>query len=202
MSFRNSLVAGGCMVTAMLYYCGEPVAQERQLYRYTDADGRVVYSDRAPTTGAKDLTAKRVWGNTIETSEPSLAVQQATERFPVTLYTFSCGATCENALALLNRRGVPFSTVNVEEGDNVEKLKNLTGEASAPVLQVGDKLIVKGFNEERWNATLDQAGYPKSPPRRAAQPQRPLTEPTAQARAEVKREPVPVAPPGSGYPKQ
>ena len=99
---------------------------------------------------------------------------------------------------------VPFTTVNVEDGDNAEKLKNLTGETSAPVLQVGDKLIAKGFNEARWNTLLDQAGYPKSPGRRAGLPQRPLTEPTAQARAEVKSEPVPapVSQAGGGYPKQ
>lgn len=202
MSIGKWLAAGGCALLGVVVYCGEPVAQERQVYRYTDGEGRVVYSDRVPTAGAKDLKTKRVWGNTIETSEPSLAVQQATDRFPVTLYTFNCGPTCDNAMALLNRRGVPFSTVNVEDGDNAEKLKQLTGEAVAPVLQVGDKQIAKGFNETRWNAMLDQAGYPKSPTRRTTQAQRPLTEPTAQARAEVKVEPVPVAQKGSGYPKQ
>ena len=204
MGFRKLLVAGGCTVLGVLWYCGEPVAQERQVYRYTDAEGRVVYSDRMPGSGAKDVKAKRVWGNMIETSEPSLAVQQATDRFPVTLYTFNCGPTCDNATALLNRRGVPFAAVNVEDGDNAEKLKNLTGEMSAPVLQVGDKLIAKGFNEARWNTLLDQAGYPKSPARRSGLPQRPLTEPTAQARAEVKSEPVPapVSQADGGYPKQ
>ena len=198
---RKLLIAGGCTALGLLL-CGEPVAQERQVYRYTDADGRVVYSDRAPTSGAKDVTTKRVRGNTIDTSELPIAMQQASERFPVTLYTFNCGVTCDNAQALLNRRGVPFSTVNVEEGDGAEKVKALTGESSAPVLQVGDKLVQKGFNEARWNSMLDQAGYPKSPARRTTQPVRPLTEPTAEARAAVKIEAAPAPPPpGSTYPK-
>lgn len=195
---RKLLAAGGCTALGLLL-CGEPVAQERQVYRYTDADGRVVYSDRAPTSGAKDISTKRVRGNTIETSGLPIAVQQATERFPVTLYTFSCGQACDNAQALLNRRGVPFSTVNVEEGDNAQKLEALTGETSAPVLQVGDKMIQKGFNEAKWNALLDQAGYPKTPSRRTTQPVRPLTEPTPEARAAVKSEVAPQA--ASGYPK-
>ncbi len=193
MIMRKLLIAGGCTALGLLL-CGEPVAQERQVYRYTDADGRVVYSDRAPTSGAKDLSTRRVRGNTIETSGVPLAVQQASERFPVTLYTFACGATCDNAQALLNRRGVPFSTVNVEEGDNAQRLQALTGETSAPVLQVGDKLIQKGFNEAKWNALLDQAGYPKTPARRTTAPVRPLTEPTAEARAAVKSEQAPEAP--------
>jgi glutaredoxin len=195
---RKLLVAGGCTALGLLL-CGAPVAQDRQVYRYTDADGRVVYSDRAPTSGAKDVTTKRVRGNTIDTSELPIAMQQASERFPVTLYTFNCGVTCDNAQALLNRRGVPFSTVNVEEGDGAQRVQALTGESSAPVLQVGDKLVQKGFNEAKWNSLLDQAGYPKSPARRSSQPVRPLTEPTAEARAAVKSEPAPQA--ASGYPK-
>jgi hypothetical protein len=34
------------------------------------------------------------------------------------------------------------------------------------VLQVGDKLMVKGFGEAQWQSLLDTAGYPKSPPSR------------------------------------
>ena len=187
---RRLMIVGGC-TTLMILICGEPVAQDRQVYRYTDTDGRVVYSDRAPTSGAMDLSTRRVRGNTIETSGLSLATQQATDRFPVTLYTFACGEPCDNAQALLNRRGVPFSTVNVDEGDNVQKLQALTGEQSAPVLQVGDKLVQKGFNEAKWNALLDQAGYPKSPARRTAQTVRPLSEPTKEGRAAVRSEELP-----------
>ncbi len=198
---RKLLIAGGCTALGLLL-CGEPVAQDRQVYRYTDVDGRVVYSDRAPTAGAKDLSTRWVRGNTIETSELPIALQQASERFPVTLYTFSCGLTCDNAQALLNRRGVPFSTVNVEEGEGAQKLQALTGESSAPVLQVGDKLMQKGFNEAKWNALLDQAGYPKSPARRSSQPLRPLTEPTSEGRTAVKSETAsPPAKTAAGYPK-
>jgi glutaredoxin len=185
---RFAVPAALCGALA-LALAGSAVAQERQVYRYVDADGRVVYSDRAPTGAAKDVQTKRVWGNTIETSTTPLALQQATDRFPVTLYTFACGETCDKAAALLNRRGVPYTTVNVEEGDNAQKLQALTGDLSAPVLQVGDKLIAKGFAEPQWQQMLDQAGYPKTPARRTSAPVRagqPADEPapsrTANAR--------------------
>jgi glutaredoxin len=151
-----------------LAFAASAAAQERQVYRYVDSDGRVVYSDRVPPSGAKDVQTKRVYGNTIETNETPIAVRYAAERFPVTLFTFPCGEACDAAAALLNRRGVPFATVDVEDANNAEKLKQLTGDMEAPVLQVGDKLVAKGFNEAKWNAMLDQAGYPKSPPRRTA----------------------------------
>ena len=133
-----------------------------------------------------------------------LAVQQATDRFPVTLFTFACGETCDNATALLNRRGVPFATVNVEEARRrAEAPGPRPAEQTAPVLSGRRQARgQKGFNEARWNALLDQAGYPKTPARRSSQPLRPLTEPKPEARAAVKIEPVPEAPQAaSAYPK-
>jgi glutaredoxin len=178
-------------------------AQDRQVYRYVDPEGRVIYSDRAPPANAREVQAKRLGANFIENSQMPLAAQQAMERFPVTLYTFECGEVCQSAEALLNRRGVPFSTVNVEDPKGAEQLKNLTGEMSAPVLQVGDKLIAKGYNESKWQALLDEAGYPKTQPQRnAAVPGRvqqpaPAPAPTAAAKAEESAS----AAPNSSYPR-
>jgi hypothetical protein len=76
----------------------------------------------------------------------------------------------------------------------------LTGAQQAPVLQVGDKLIAKGFNEARWTAMLDDAGYPKTPPRRiAAKAAEPAAAPAPTPPAEATQA-LPV--PGGGYPKQ
>ncbi|MBK6600347.1 MAG: glutaredoxin family protein [Betaproteobacteria bacterium] len=190
-------LAGVCGALALSMATGA-AAQEKQVYRYTDKDGNVVYTDRVPPGDSKDVQAKRLGANYIETNELPLAAQQAMARYPVTLYTFACGELCLNAEGLLNRRGVPFSTVNVEEPKNAERLKALTGDNQAPVLQVGDKLHVKGFNEARWQAMLDEAGYPKAPPSRRAQPLRPPPAPAA-PRADA---PTTIAPTtGGGYPK-
>ncbi len=175
------------------------LAQAQQVYRYVDKDGKVVYSDRSPPTDSKEVQAKRLSPNFIESNTTPIALTQASEKFPVTLYTFACGPVCENAEGLLNRRGVPFTTVNVEEAKGAEQLKKLTGEQQAPVLVVGDKLVAKGFNEARWTAMLDDAGYPKSAPRRVA-----VKVPAEAAPAPAPAAPaaVPVPVPGGGYPKQ
>ena len=174
-------------------------AQAQQVYRYVDKDGRVIYTDRAPPADSKDVQAKRLSPNYIENSEAPIALTQAAQRFPVTLYTFACGPLCQNAEALLNRRGVPFQTVNVEEPKGAEQLQTLTGAQQAPVLQVGDKLIAKGFNEARWTAMLDEAGYPKSPTRRIAAKSA-TGAPTPSAPPAEATQAIPL--PGSGYPKQ
>src|SRR5207302_9675089 len=96
-------------------------AQEKQLYRYVDADGHVVYTDKQPPASAKNVQPKKLTANVIQTNEIPLAAQVASEKYPVTLYTYDCGDLCRNPEALLNRRGVPFSTVNVAEPDGLAK---------------------------------------------------------------------------------
>lgn len=199
-SVRRALAAGLAGAIAAAVAAGA-LAQGagNQVYRYEDAQGRVVYSDKPPPSDAKKAQQKRIGANFIETDKTPLETQQAADRFPVTLYTFACGDVCQKAEALLNRRGVPFSTVNVEEPANAARLEALTGEMTAPVLQVGDKLVAKGYNEARWTAMLDEAGYPKAPaPRRTVPGARaPDTPPSAETQTAA-----PAPPKGAGYPAQ
>src|SRR5438094_8689592 len=179
-------------------------AQDKQLYRYIDADGHVVYTDKAPPPSAKNVQPKKITANVIETNEIPLAAQLASEKYPVTLFTYDCGEICRNAEALLNRRGVPFTTINVADKDGMAKLQALTGGNAVPVLQVGEKMVAKGLLETRWQSMLDEAGYPKTPAPRRTPPAR-ANE--ASARAETaspaRATPTtPAAPPADGgYPK-
>jgi glutaredoxin len=169
----------------------------QSVYRYVDANGNVVYSDKVPPPNAKSVEAKRLTPNYIETDQVAMAAQKAQDRYPVTLYTFACGDVCDRAEALLNRRGVPYTVVNVDDVEGQEKLRKLTGELRAPVLQAGDSLVYKGFGETEWQELLDKAGYPKAP--RTAR--RTAVEP-AKAGPPPKNRPEPkaAAPAGGGYP--
>ena len=193
-STRIALLVG---IAAAVVAAG--AAAQQQVFRYVDKDGKVVYSDRSPPTDSKEVQAKRLSPNFIENNSVPLATAQASERFPATLYTFACGAVCESAESLLNRRGIPYTTVNVEDAKGAEQLKKLTGEQQAPVLQLGDKLVAKGFNEARWTAMLDEAGYPKTAPRRVATKGAPPQDLAPAQPAAAAPDAVPV--PGSGYPK-
>src|ERR1044072_7402679 len=73
------------------------IAQTQQVRRYNSPHGRAVHSDKPAPGAAKKAQANRIGRNSIETSELSFATQQAQERFPVTLYTFSCGVVCDTA---------------------------------------------------------------------------------------------------------
>src|SRR5437773_5118002 len=154
--------SAGALALLILIASGLAVAQTQQVYRYVDAEGRVVYSDKPPPANAKDAQAKRIGANSIETSDLSYATQQAQERVPVTLYTFGCGVVCDTAQALLNKRGVPHTVIDVSQGEGAEKLKRATGGLDAPTLQVGEQQAL-GFNESKWQNLLSDAGYPKTP---------------------------------------
>lgn len=175
-------------------------AQIQQVYRYIDAEGKVVYSDKPPPPSAKEAQSKRIGANSIETSQLSYATQQAQERYPVTLYTFACGVVCDTAQGLLNKRGVPHTVVDVSVGDGADRLKKLAGGLDAPALQVGEQYSV-GFNETKWQSMLSDAGYPQTPPPRTGPVARPVTtapaSPTATAQTAV-----PTVPPKGGYPQQ
>lgn len=179
-------------------------ADAETLYRYLDPSGRVVYSDQPPPPSAKGVQPKRLPENVIETDPVPFAAREAAEKYPIKLYTFDCDV-CKQAEALLVKRGVPYTTVIVSEEEGAAKLKALTGKQSAPVLQVGDKQVMTGFNADRWQAMLDDAGYPKTapaaPPRQAA-----ARAPPGGAAVSAAQPPADTAPPappakGTDYPK-
>ncbi|HEX7271265.1 MAG TPA: DUF4124 domain-containing protein [Casimicrobiaceae bacterium] len=198
-SSRISSIAG----LALIAICGSglAIAQVQQVYRYVDPEGRVVYSDKPPPPNARDAQAKRIGRNTIETSNLSYTSALAEERFPVTLYTFGCGTICDTASALLNKRGVPHTVVDVGQGDGADKLKRLTGGLDAPALQVGDQFTT-GFNENRWQSMLTDAGYPQTPaPRTAPVGRAPSPPPTPAPVPNAAVEAPPSASPKGDYPK-
>lgn len=195
MTFANTCSAATLALLAVIA-AAAATAQTQQVYRYVDAEGRVVYSDRPPPPNAREAQAKRIGQNTIETSALSYTEAMAQERFPVTLYTFACGTVCDSASALLNKRGVPHTVVNVSQNEGAEKLKRLTGGLDAPALQVGDQYAT-GFSEGRWQTLLTDAGYPKTPaPRTAPVGRAPAPVPEATTTPQV------ATPPAAGaYPE-
>jgi hypothetical protein len=185
----------------LLLVSGLAAAQVQQVYRYVDVDGHVVYSDKPPPSSAREAQAKRIGNNSIDTSDLSFAVQQAQERFPVTLYTFACGVVCDTAQAVLNKRGVPHTVVDVSLGDGAERLKRLSGGLDAPTVQVGDQ-YASGFNESKWQTMLTDAGYPKTPPPRTTPVGRPPV-PVVTAPSTSQSVAAPAAAPAKGsYPEQ
>jgi hypothetical protein len=135
------------------------LASGAQLYRWVDEKGAVEWRDTPPPSNAKHVEQRRVSANTIETSTLPFALQQATKKHPVTLWTFECGELCSKAAAHLARRGIPHVVRNSQK--EPEALQKTTGGLDVPVLLVGSQQL-KGYLESEWDAALDSAGYPRA----------------------------------------
>lgn len=137
------------------------------LYKVVGPDGKVTYTDQAPTVENKagQVTPVGTSGRTAParpTANLPYELRQVVSSYPVTLYTVKLDcAPCDLGRALLKRRGVPFAERMVISKADFEALKSLTGAQSAPVMVVGSQVNL-GFSEEVWNQYLDLAGYPET----------------------------------------
>jgi glutaredoxin len=150
------------LLFAVLFAAVFGMLHAAQLYQWKDEQGRVVYSDQPPPPSVKNAQQRKFQGSFIEVGE-SYALRIAREKFPVTLYANACGPACDQGRQLLQTRGVPFADVNPETNAEAQsELQKLTGRLHVPVLVVG-KDKVEGFESGEWQATLDRAGYPRTP---------------------------------------
>ncbi|HLP98233.1 MAG TPA: glutaredoxin family protein [Sideroxyarcus sp.] len=140
---------------------------QAELYRSIDSSGKVHYSDR-PLADADDVEELKVDKEPIPDESLPYETRRAKEYFPVTLYVSkNCGAVCDNARELLNKRGIPFTENMPATQEELDEYRKASGGGSEiPALTVG-KTWLKGFLAEQWDKELDFAGYPKTAPYRA-----------------------------------
>jgi len=138
-----------------------PDLQASELFRWMDKAGKVNYGDTPPVDAAN---VERIKTSTQPAQSEDLPYEtlRAQQNFPVTLYvTNGCGATCNQARAMLNKRGIPFNEKSLKTQEEIDAFYKISGSNGAPTLAIG-KNYLSGFLEWRWNSELDIAGYPKT----------------------------------------
>ena len=131
-------------------------------YKVIGSDGKVTYTDRAPSPSEGRVTALGARAP-IDAVEPDLPyeLRQAATKYPVTLYTTTgvCDA-CSAGRQLLRQRGIPFTERQAVTSEDVDALEKLSGGRDAPTLTIGSQ-VVRGLAHDTWNQYLDAAGYPR-----------------------------------------
>ncbi|NVM91665.1 glutaredoxin [Variovorax sp. SG517] len=170
---------------ALVLVAAGAVAQP--VYRQVDKNGKVTFSDRAPSASTEPAPAAGQPGSapssTANTSGLPYELRQVAQRYPVTLYSGDECGPCGAARTLLITRGIPFEERTVKSNADIEALQRLSNQNALPLLTIGSQQL-KGFSDVEWSQYLDAAGYPKSnslPAGYRNGPVRPLVAQTAPA---------------------
>ncbi|HEY4542574.1 MAG TPA: glutaredoxin family protein [Noviherbaspirillum sp.] len=131
-----------------------------ELYKWVGPDGKVSYSDTPPPHSAAKLETRNASSAPATTGLP-YEVAEAVRKHPVTLYTSTNCAPCNEGRRLLSERGVPFREKTVNSNEDLQQVRKLAGEGGLPLLTVGSARQ-RGFEASAWNRELNAAGYPTS----------------------------------------
>lgn len=132
-------------------------AAHAQMYKWKDANGVIHFSDTPPAARGAAVELKAAGGG--GTAALPYALAQAARAHPVTLFTATGCAPCDQGRAMLKRRGIPFSEKTIANGDDQQRLKDAGGDGQLPLLVVGHAKLT-GYSAAAWNEALDNATYP------------------------------------------
>ncbi len=137
---------------------GLPSLVTAQLYKWTDDQGRVQYSDKAPDKGAKklDLNLNTYSGTPVVSGLGKPAAGGA--KGSVKLYTTTWCGYCTKARAHLKSKGIPYEDLDVEKSaQGKQEYASLKGRG-VPVILIGNQRM-DGFDPARMDTMLKAAGH-------------------------------------------
>lgn len=161
-------------------------AANAQPYRWIDENGRVQYSDTPPPPGAKGVQKKQLRDNV--SVQGSYAFDKAMRESPVTLYSHpDCKEPCQIARDTLNKRGIPFKEMVVDDQPKQDELRRVSGGIYVPVLVAGGQ-VETTISAQAYDRVLDLAGYPRAG---VAKPRAQAAPPPEETPAEAAKPPAP-----------
>jgi len=139
-----------------------PLLSGAQVYKWTDAQGTVHYTDTPPPQQRASQLKPPSPGDAGQAALP-YELARAVKASPVTLYTTTrpACAGCDQGRALLRARGIPYTEKTVDTDEDKEQLRQLSGKMELPLLVVGSRKLT-GFQDAAWQAALNAAAYPRS----------------------------------------
>ena len=127
------------------------------VYKWTDAEGRVHYSDSPPPD--RQAAQVKIKVNSISGPAVVSAVKAgAVAKERVRIYTTTWCGYCKKAKAQLAARGVAFHEIDVETSDSGHREYVALGGRGVPVILVGSQRM-DGYDAGRLDAMLQSARY-------------------------------------------
>lgn len=133
-----------------------------QMYKWVGANGKTVYSDTPPPANAKKLASKSMeTSSSISTVTFPPELQAAVSKNPVTFYSASNCTACNEGRTMLKQNGIPFVEKTIKTNEDIDKLKQISGDSILPLIFVNKSKFL-GFNEHEWRTALTAGGYPET----------------------------------------
>jgi glutaredoxin len=136
-----------------------PAVASADVYKWTDAQGRVHYSDSAPP----DVKTQPVTAKINSISGPAVVstfknTTAGGSRQTVRILTAAWCGHCKKAKAFLAAKGVAYEEVDVEASDRGRNEFTQLGGRGVPIILVGAQRMY-GFEAGALTTMLEQAGW-------------------------------------------
>jgi len=130
-----------------------------QLYKWTDEQGRIHYSDKAPDKGnAKKIEIKiNSYSGPAAVSSLGKAAPGAAKGRVKMLTTTWCGY-CRQARAYLSSKGIPFEDLDVEKSAPGKQEYTALKGRGVPIILVGSQRM-DGYDQAGLDSMLRAAGH-------------------------------------------
>lgn len=142
------------LLTAVLLWPGWHPAQAGKVYKWTDADGRVHFSDQPVAAANAEEVKIRSFSGTADVISDGDDVGAREVKILTTTW---CGV-CKQAKAWLAGKGIYFSEYDVETSDIGRQEYKRLGGKGVPIILVG-KQRMDGFSSSRLDEMLKNVGY-------------------------------------------
>ncbi len=133
------------------------------MYKWTDKDGTVNFTDTPPPPGARNVQKRGSAPGPADSGQGSFDLQLATKNFPVVLYTAEPCPPCKEARDLLVNRGVPFREVQVSSAARrAPNCRRFPVRTDVPVMTVG-KDVQRGYEQGAYQRRSIRRVIPRQP---------------------------------------
>ncbi|MHB8535177.1 MAG: DUF4124 domain-containing protein [Sulfuricaulis sp.] len=142
-------------LTAVFLASSAQVAHAGTVYKWTDAQGRVHFSDQAlGSTNVEEIKIRSFAGGAeVAQDGNDYGARQ------VKILTTTWCAVCKRAKAYLASKGIPYSEDDVETSAAGKQEYQQLGGRGVPIILVG-KQRMDGFSASKLDQMLKNVGYP------------------------------------------
>ena len=140
-------------------------ASAQTVYKSVGPDGKIVYSDHAPTTGRLEKTMKFELASSALPASAASYMEQFRKTHPsgtaqapagkgITLYSAVWCGYCKQAKAWLGAHGVAYNNVDIDAPGGLAALAQASGGGTGVPVLVVDGKSMSGFSSSAYDAAF------------------------------------------------